>query len=76
MIAPRNVSQKKKEDIGDQEHPFCKVVKHCMSCVMHQVIAIEVWDDLHSRGQNVIIESLYHCVQAFELAQQINLLIL
>ena len=33
---------------------------------MYQIVAIEIWDDLHSRRQNVIVEPLDHRVEAFQ----------
>ena len=61
-----NVPQEKEKDHDDQKHTLCEIVQHRVSRLMHQIVAIEIGDDLHPRGQNMVVEPFDHRVQAFQ----------
>src|ERR1700722_3143238 len=61
-----NVAQKKEEDNHDQDHAFCQVVQDGVSGVVHEIVAVQIRHDLHTRGQDVIIQLVHHGVQAFQ----------
>src|SRR5580700_11416996 len=71
------VAEEDKENDGDQNNSLGQVVEHGMSSQMHQVAAIQVRDNLHTRRQEVIVEELdllmqgrQHIIPVGALAQQ------
>ena len=67
-----DVAQKNEEDDDDQDHAFREVVQHRVGGVMHQVVAIEIRDDLHSGRQDVIVELVDHGVKAFQHGRRVR----
>ena len=56
MSAPRILPRKINRMIDDQDHSFGEVVQHRVRGVVHQVVAVQVRNDLHARRQNLIVE--------------------
>src|SRR5277367_2008493 len=50
------VPQKQKQNNRDQNDAFGKVVQHRMRGKVHQVIAVEEGNNLHSRRQNMLVQ--------------------
>ncbi len=52
--------------IDDQDDAFGEVVQHGVRGEVHQVAAIDERDDLHARGQDVIVQLLHFRVNALQ----------
>src|ERR1700677_4103152 len=54
-----NITKEQKEDDGYQDHPLYEVVQHRVQRVMKQIAAVEHGNDLHTLGQDVIVELVH-----------------
>src|SRR5271165_4315695 len=61
-----NVTEKQKEDDRYQDHALAEVVQHRVQRVMKQIAAVEHGDDLHTLGQDVIVELVHLLVNPFD----------
>src|ERR1700691_2471571 len=61
-----NIAEKQKEDDRYQDHSLAEVVQHRVQGVMKQIAAVEHWNDLHTLGQDVIVELVHLLVNPFE----------
>src|SRR5579863_2149091 len=61
-----NVTEKQKEDDRYQDHSLAEVVQHRVQRVMKQIAAVEHGDDLHTLGQDVIVQLLHLLVNPFD----------
>src|SRR5580658_6588360 len=63
---PTNIPEKQKEDDRYQDHALAQVVQHRVQRVMKQIAAVEHGNDLHTLGQDVIVELFYLLVNPFQ----------
>src|ERR1035441_3576649 len=61
-----NITEKQKQDDRHQDHPLAEVVQHCVQRVMKQIAAVEHGNDLHTVGQDVIVEIVHLLVNPVE----------
>src|ERR1017187_8702544 len=61
-----NITEKQKEDDRYQDHSLAEVVQHRVQRVMKQIAAVEHGDDLHTLGQDVIVEFVHLLVNPFD----------
>ena len=59
-----DVAQEKKQNDRDQDHSFGQVVQHGVGGEVNQIAAIDERNDLHARGQDVIVHLLDFFVEA------------
>src|SRR5580692_9974129 len=63
---PTNIPEKQKEDDRYQDHTLAQVVQHRVQRVMKQIAAVEHGNDLHTLGQDVIVELVNLVVNPFK----------
>src|SRR5208282_6643231 len=61
-----NITKKQKEDDRYQDHSLAEVVQHRVQRVMKQIAAVEHGNDLHTLGQDVIVELVHLLVNLFK----------
>src|ERR1700691_3273086 len=61
-----NIAEKQKEDDRYQDHSLAEVVQHRVQRVMEQIAAVEHGNDLHTLGQDVVVELVHLLVNPFE----------
>src|SRR5580700_1417701 len=61
-----NIAQQNENNDNDQDHSFGEIVEDGVRRVIHQVVAVEVRDDFHSRWKYVVVELLDHCVDTLK----------
>src|SRR5271165_3628821 len=61
-----NITEKQKEDDRYQDHPLAEVVQHRVQRVTKQIAAVEHGDDLHTLGQDVIVQLVHLLVNSFD----------
>ena len=67
-----DIAQENEKDDHDENHSFGEIVQHRVRRVMHQIVAIQVGNDLHARGQDVIIQLLHHGVNALHRRRRVR----
>ena len=63
---PANITEEQEEDDRYQDHSLAEVVQHRVQRVMKQIAAVEHGNDLHTLGQDVIVELFHLLVNRFE----------
>src|SRR5580658_9152304 len=63
---PTNIPEKQKEDDRYQDHALAQVVQHRVQRVMKQIAAVEHGNDLHTLGQDVIVELVHLLMNPFD----------
>ena len=53
-----DIPEKQKEDDDDQDDAFRKVVQHRVRREVHQIAAVDKWNNLHAGRQNAVIQFL------------------
>src|SRR5271166_1705219 len=61
-----NIAQQNEKDDDDQDHSFGEIVEDSVCGVIHQIVPVEIRDDLYSRWKYVVIESLDHGMNALQ----------
>src|SRR6202167_5082057 len=61
-----NITEKEKQDDRYQDHSLAQIVQHRVQRVMKQIAAVEHGNDLHTLGQDVIVELVHLVVNPFE----------
>src|SRR5580693_102253 len=61
-----NITEKEKQDDRHQDHSLAEVVQHRVQRVMKQIAAVEHGNDLHTLGQDVIVQFVHLLVNRFK----------
>src|SRR5262249_11337679 len=61
-----HITQKNKQDDDHQDHSLGEVMHHGVRRVVHQVVAVEIRDDLYAPWQDLLVQALHHGVDALE----------
>src|SRR5580698_6734177 len=61
-----DTTEKQKENDRYENHPLAEVMQHRVQRVMKQIAAVEHGNDLHTFGQDVIVELVHLVVNPFE----------
>src|ERR1035438_2392757 len=61
-----NIAEKQEQDDRYQDHPLAEVVQHRVQRKMQQIATVQHGNDLHTLGQDVIVELLHLLMNPFE----------
>src|SRR5579862_7900252 len=61
-----DIAQKNKEDDDNQDHSFGEIVQDRVGCVVNQIVAVQIGDDLYARRQNLRVEAIDHGVEMLQ----------
>src|ERR1700722_3782377 len=68
------IAEKQEKNNHHQDHSFREVMHDGVRRVVHQIVAIEVRNDLHATRQNVIVEPLHHGMWRFQCCSGVRTL--
>src|SRR5580704_10354722 len=68
------IAEKQEKNNHDQNHSFGEVMHDGARRVVHQIVAIQVRNDLHAARQNVIVEPPHHGMDSFECCGRVGTL--
>ena len=71
IIAPHIAQQNEKDD-NDEDHALGEITQDSVGRVMHQIVAVEIRDNLYSGWKYVIIEPLDHGVDGFQHGRSVR----
>src|SRR5580692_893183 len=61
-----DIAEEQKEDDRNQDHPFRQVVKHGVAGEVNEIAAVDEWNNLHARRQNMIVQFVHFFMDALQ----------
>ena len=64
--SPADIAQEQKQNHRHEQHALGEILLYCARREVHQIAAIEEWNDLHARGQDALVQLLDLGVEGFQ----------